>query len=474
MSLNAARDCGLLVFVLALLATPSGAADAVPYKVHKRTLANGLDVLVVPMPEFKGVLSYNTVVLAGARNEVERGKTGLAHLFEHILFRHRYQGRENGYDHEIDRLGAHNNAWTSFDVTFYHPLTFVSNLDSGAGRPGLLELESGRFTGLDFTEKIFKTEAGAVLGEYRRQSSNPLQKMEEVLLELAFKAHPYGHTTIGYLDDVQDMPNEYEAARAFYETYYRPDNCVLVVAGDVRPEEIFEKVERYYGSWARRDVKVAIPGEPPQGEERRGRVEWEADVAPRILIAYKAPAFEPGSAEAAAGQIAPELLFSESAPLYQKLRYRDKTVASLDSIGSEEYESVDPRLFECLAVLFKDQLEAKGPAYLSTVEAEIVQGMEALADFSKRPEAAGTLEILKSKYRYDLLAKLTSPATLAELLARSYRFTRDPDVLAKLLDAVARLTPADVDAFARAYFRKEGRIVVSLVSRAASLAGGGR
>lgn len=476
MNVNAARDWGLVAAAVVLLAATAdlaGAESAIPYEVHKRTLANGLDVLVVPMPEFKGVLSFNTLVLAGSRNEVEKGKTGLAHLFEHILFRHRYGGREGGYGAEIDRLGAHNNAWTWFDVTYYHPLTFTSNLEGQNGQPGLLDLEAERLAALDFTESIFKTEAGAVLGEYRRGSSDPGQKLEEVLSELAFKVHTYGHTTIGYLEDVEDMPNEYEAARAFYDGYYRPNNSVIVVAGDVVPEEIFAKVEKRYGAWQRKEAKAAIPAEPPQTEERRGHVAWDSDVAPRILIAHKVAAFAPGSAFAAAGQIVPELLFSESAPLYQKLRYKDKTVAALDHGGNREYEAFDPRLFQCQAVLFKDQLQAKGASYVSEVESEVVKGMEALAGFSKQPGAAATLEVLKSKYRYDFLASLGNPADLAVALSWSYRFGRDPRVLDSLLEAVQKLTPADIDAYARAHFKKDGRIVVTLAARSASAPAGG-
>ena len=144
----------LLVVSLAQAAPPpaSSRAKVFPYPIHKKTLANGLDVIVIETPEFTDVLSYNTLVLAGARNETEPGKSGLAHLFEHILFRHRYAREEGGYEERMTRLGTHNNAWTWFDVTFYHPLTFTSNLTKRGELPGVLELESARFKALDFTE----------------------------------------------------------------------------------------------------------------------------------------------------------------------------------------------------------------------------------------------------------------------------------------------------------------------------------
>ncbi|MCS7312645.1 MAG: insulinase family protein, partial [Acidobacteria bacterium] len=193
----AALGLGVLLTLAVAQARPK--SKGFPYPVYKRTLPNGLDVIVIETPEFKNVLSYNTLVLAGSRNETEPGKTGLAHLFEHILFRHRFQGRDGGYQDLIEKLGTHNNAWTWFDVTYYHPLTFTSNLTgrktAAESLPGLIELESSRFKALDFTEEIFKTETGAVLGEYRRLSSFPSLKLEERLMALMFPHHPYGHTT---------------------------------------------------------------------------------------------------------------------------------------------------------------------------------------------------------------------------------------------------------------------------------------
>jgi zinc protease len=447
-----------------------------PYKVYKETLENGLDVIIIPTPEFKNVLSYNTLVLAGSRNELERGKTGLAHLFEHILFRHRFGGEEGGYERVIDRIGAHNNAWTWFDVTFYHPLTFTQNLEGrpvtsatngGSGMddklPGIAEVEASRFTSLDFNEKIFKTETGAVLGEYRKSVSNPGSKVGEKLLELAFTRHPYGHTTIGYGEDVLAMPKHYEAALAFYNTYYRPNNSVLIVSGDVDPKKVMQIVRKYYSNWERREVPPVGLEEPPQTEERRGHVTWDADVPPRVTVAYKVPRHRSTSIETAVGQLLPELLVSESAPLFQKLRYEKKTASALYlREGKEGYESFDPRLISIEAVLFKDLYKERGRAYLDEVIADIIAATEALQQFSQQPDAAETISVLKNKYRYDLLAAFSSPAAIAQTFAWYYRFERDPQVFDNLVETVTKVTPTDVDRFAQKYFVPTGRTIVTL------------
>jgi zinc protease len=444
-------------------APKAGAAKVFPYPIHKKTLANGLDVIVIETPEFKSVLSYNTLVLAGARNETEPGKSGLAHLFEHILFRHRLQGQDGGYDDLMSRLGTHNNAWTWFDVTYYHPLTFTQNLKAKGELPGLVELESGRFVALDFDERIFKTESGAVLGEYRRNASFPSLRMSERLLALLFPHHPYGHTTIGYYEDVLDMPNEYEAAVKFYDTYYRPNNCVVIIAGDVKAEEMFGLVEPYYAKWERQEVpRIVATGEAPKKEQRE-HVPWDADVAPLVWVAYRMPEFKPGTTEGAVAQLLNELLVSPAAPLYKKLRYEKQSASQLGfGEGSQGFESFDARTLIVSAQLFKEKHAERGQAYFDEVSADIISGLDELKRFSKQKDAKKLLETLKSKYRYDFLAAMSSPSNISETFAWYYRFDRDPEVFEKMLAAVAKLTPKDVENFAKKHFVAENRAVLTL------------
>ncbi|MDZ7290615.1 MAG: insulinase family protein [candidate division KSB1 bacterium] len=473
---NLKRLCVALFLVLCLIITTAHSAPPkpgkfFPYPVNKTTLPNGLDVLIIETPEFKDMLSFNTLVLAGSRNELEKGKTGFAHLFEHIMFRHRFNGVVNGYDEEINKLGAFNNAFTWFDVTYYHPLTFTSNLETRtvqrAGQtetqPGLLELESSRFSKLDFDEKIFQTEAGAVLGEYRKSATQPELKMEETLCEMAFPKHSYGHTTIGYYEDVVDMPNKYQAAVDFYNAYYRPNTCVLIIAGDVKQAELLPKIQKHYGAWQKREVSPVNLVDPPQTAEKRSHIKWEAEVPPRLWVAFKMPAHRNGSVESAVGQLLPELLVSESAPLYQKLRYQKRTVSSLDfAEGTSGYESFDPRLLIINARLYKEKFMSDGKAYFEEVLGDVNQALEDLKRFSAQPDAAKLLEVIKSKYTYDFLAGLNSPAGIAQTLAWYYRFERDPQVLDKLLESVQKLRPQDFDAFAKKYFVPENRLIVTV------------
>ena len=434
----------------------------VSYPIHKKTLGNGLDVVVIETPEFAGVLSYNMMILAGSRNETEKGQSGLAHLFEHILFRHRYGGVPGGYTQAIRQLGAHNNAWTAFDATYYHPLTFRSNLER------LAELEASRFTDLNFDEKIFQTETGAVLGEYRRISSDPRLKMEEAMLQALFPDHPYGHTTIGFYEDVLEMPKHYRAALDFYRRYYRPNNAVLVVTGDVKKEEIFEHAEKSYGRWERGQTPRIRPAAPPEGPHRK-HVSWPAEVAPRLFVSFRMPPFRSRSTEAAVAQLLPELLVSKSAPLYRKLRYEQQSASELEFYdGTFAYESFDPRLMAVSAQLYAERFQKEGPAYFDRVLADITAQLDELKNFSSRPDATALLDALKNKYRYDFLAQLRSPADIAQTFAWYYRFERDPQVFERLMENVARLVPQDFDEFARKHFTPENRAVVTMAHRAAA------
>ena len=454
--------------ILLAAPNPNPSTDSFfPYAVEKVTLDNGLDILIIEMPEFKDVLSYNTMVLAGGRSETEKGKTGFAHLFEHIMFQHSYKGEPDGYRAAINSLGAHNNGWTWYDITYYHPLTFTSKLGPqsdgmGAMGPGLLELEASRFMDLDYDEAIFKRETGAVMGEYRNNASNPGGALNEKRLGLMFPNHSYGHRVIGTYDDIVDMPQQYEYSKWFYDTYYRPNNCVIVVAGDIRKDEVVPLLREAFSAWEYQEVPPIDVADPPQTEEYRGEVEWDAAVPPRISVAHKGPKYVTGSKASAVGQIISELVTSNSAPLYKKLRF-DKGTAS--SLGMSGPDSFDRYVINLSARLYSDQYKERGAEYLKSVEADMVAGLDDLKSFASSPDAGHVLDMVKSKFKYDFLAELNSPAHVAQQLAWFYRFERDPNVIDKLMASVQALTPVDIENFAKEYFVASNRTVVTLTPK---------
>src|SRR5688572_14912290 len=166
-------------------------ASAFPFPITEKTLPNGLRVYVVDY-DSPGLVAYYSVVRTGSRNEVEPGKSGFAHFFEHMMFRGTPKYPTEKYNDALKAMGADSNAFTSDDLTVYHIL---------AGKEGLartVELEADRFQNLRYSEPDFQKEARAVLGEYNKSASNPMQRMVETLYDNAFQVHTYKHTTIGF------------------------------------------------------------------------------------------------------------------------------------------------------------------------------------------------------------------------------------------------------------------------------------
>jgi len=174
-----------------------------PYNYTIDDLANGLRLVTVPT-DFPNMVALYIVVQTGSRNEVEPGKSGYAHLFEHIMFR----GSENYTPEQRDlilkKAGAEANATTNSDRTTYYETFSKEDLEP------VMKLEGDRFQRLKYPVPAYKTESLAVLGEYNKNSADPTEKLDEVLHETAFTTHTYRHTTMGFLKDIQDMPNQYD------------------------------------------------------------------------------------------------------------------------------------------------------------------------------------------------------------------------------------------------------------------------
>ncbi len=447
----------LSVLLLAAVVATTAHAQFFPYPVQKRTLPNGLDVIVIETPEFKNVLSFNTLIMAGSGRENEKGRTGLAHLFEHIMFRDKHDTPQ-AYDPAMTAMGAFNNAYTWYDITYYHPLTFTSNLDR------LAALEGSRFTNLTYSERVFRTEAGAVYGEYRRSASDPGLRIEEVIGDLMYgTAHGYGHSTIGYLEDVKDMPNAYRSALKFYDDYYRPNNAIVVVAGDVKAADVFTAVEKYFGAWKPKKTPEQPDPKPINGPKKQ-HVTWESDIPPRVVVSYMTPPYQPGTSEAAVMNVMAELMGGETAPLYQKLRYEDQ-VASGFGVDNVSTIAFDARPMGAYVTVAKEKYDAQGKALLDRIENDVATAFEGLANFSSQPDAAKRLESIKSQLRYDILASFNSPANIAENFANLYRLNRNPQVLEQVAEGIASLKPADIDAFAKKYFTPKNRVTVTLAGK---------
>src|ERR1044071_3372467 len=154
----------------------------------------------------------------------------------------------------------------------------------------MFELEGDRFQNLKYSLQDFKTEAGAVKGEYTKNSASPYVQINEKIAETAFKNHTYGHTTMGYFKDVVDMPNQYDYSQEFFKRFYRPEYATIIVVGDVKRETVEALSEQYFGKWQKGNYISKVETEPAQNETRYAHIK-KAGFPPYLDLEYKGPAF---------------------------------------------------------------------------------------------------------------------------------------------------------------------------------------
>ena len=276
----------VLLGVLAPSARPGAAAgDVLPFKATERTLANGLKVIVVPTG-FPNLVSIEIPVQVGSRNEVEPGKSGFAHFFEHLMFRGTPTTPPDKYHAIMSAAGARDNASTGNDRTHFYATFAKEHLES------LIALYGDMFQHLAYSEADFKTEARAILGEYNKNSADPTEKLFEVQRDRFYQAHTYKHTTMGFISDIENMPNEYAYSKVFFERWYRPQYTTVIVAGDVTPDQVMPLVEKYFGSWkGGAAAPVEIPKEPAPTGPRYAHVPWSSTTLPYVSVGFPGPAF---------------------------------------------------------------------------------------------------------------------------------------------------------------------------------------
>jgi len=437
----------LLAALAAAAAPVAPAADtakAFPFPVEVHSLSNGLRVVFVQY-DAPGLVAYYTLMRVGSRNEVEKGRSGYAHFFEHMMFRGTKQHSAEDYNATVTRLGLNTNAFTSEDMTVYHLYGPAKAL------PTIIEYEADRFQNLSYDEPAFRTEAGAILGEYTKSASNPEQKMFERMMETAFTRHTYAHTVIGYLKDIQNMPAGFEYSREFFRRYYTPDNATIFIAGDFDRPATLALLQQAYGGWKGKTESLPIPREPKQRQSRRGQVDWDKPTLPRIWITWHTPGADNIKA-AAVQNVLNAYLFGPTSPLYQSLVLgKQQLVDSMDATYSDHR---DPNLFGVL-------IRVKDAKNLRAVEFAVLREIRKLASGGVD---ARRLEAVRSNLRYSNIMGLDKADSAAVTLAVNTALTGDVNFLNKEFDAVAQIQPRDLQDFAKAYFIDLNRTTVTLVT----------
>lgn len=433
-----------LLICVPVMALAQKSRKLFPYNYTIDDLPNGMRLITVPT-DYPNLVALYIVVQTGSRNEVESGKSGFAHFFEHMMFR----GSENytGDQREaiFKRAGAETNAYTSDDRTVYHATFSKDDLDE------IMKMEADRFLRLKYALPEFRTESLAVKGEYDKNSANPFSKLFEVMRETAFKTHTYSHTTMGYLKDIQDMPNQFEYSQEFFKRFYRPEYTTVVLVGDVTRAGAMDLTRKYFGDWKRGDYVAKIPAEPKQTEPRKAHVDWPSPTLPIVAVAFRGPAYSDVEKDKMALDLLAQVAFGENSDLYQRLVLTEQKVDALSPTFSNR---MDPELFSLLARV-KD---AKDVDYVRD------QILATFKRYTTELIPTAKLDATRSRLRYGFAMAMDSSDAIASTLAPFVSLRRSPETIDKLASLMETITAQDVRDAAATYFRDESRTIVTLAT----------
>jgi zinc protease len=413
--------------------------------IHRWRMANGLTVLLL-VDASAPVVCYQTWFKVGSRHE-KPGKTGLAHLFEHLMFNETENLEAGTFDRKLEENGAETNAATWVDWTYYYESLPADRIKLA------VKLEAERMARLVLREPQVKSEIEVVANERRYRVDDDVEgAANELLYKTAFSEHPYGWPTIGWMQDIQGFTPE--DCAAFYRTYYAPNNATVVVVGDVRERDLLLSIRDAYASIPAQAVPPEdIVPEPPQLEPREHEIRKPTATA-KLLMAFKGPAL--GDADHATLTVLSEVLFGGRASrLYRALIVQGEIATDLRGWVSTFR---DPGLFECYAT-------ARGEHTTQQLQAVIDQAVTQV-----RAEVVSEDELARAKARLELsqLQQLETIPGKAEQIGFYETVLGDPTRAFDRVEAFRRTTAADLRRVARRYLVDRSRTIVRVVPEVAA------
>jgi zinc protease len=410
-----------------------------PYEIT--TLPNGL-TLVLSEDHSTPIVHLQLWYHVGSKNE-RPGRTGFAHLFEHLMFKGSKNVQPEAHTSMISSIGGQSNAYTTEDETVFWETVPAQYL------PLVLWLEADRMATLRIDKDTFTNERDVVKEERRMRIDNqPFGRLNEIIYDQAFTTHPYKHATIGSMVDLEAA--SVDDVRDFYRTYYVPANATLVLVGDFDPTQATQLVAQYLGRVpkAEKDVPRDIPKEPPQTQEKRVTLR-ESWPLPAVVVAYHIT-FD-GNPDSYPLHIAAKVLSDgQTSRIYTKLVYeKQMAVAAFGSANLIE----DPNLFYAVAVVQPGHTPDE-------VSKELIAEVERLKG---EPISDHELQRAKNQFARDYILSRESNQQKAMHLAHAVVIHRDIRTADGEFDIFQNITVADVQRVARTYFRPENRMVLTVL-----------
>lgn len=420
------------------------AALAAPPPAEEHTLTNGMRVIV--RSDHRAPVAVSMVWYKVGSTDEFNGTTGVSHVLEHMMFKGTKDVPAGEFSKTIAAAGGRENAFTSRDYTGYFETLHKSKL------PLAFRLEADRMANLALSQEEFSKEIRVVMEERRQRTDDqPRSVVYEQLMATAFEAHPYRRPVIGWMNDLENM--RVEDARQFYKSWYTPNNAILVVVGDVEPQEVFDLAEQYFGRIKSRPLPARKPqDEPPQLGIKRLTVKAPAE-QPYVLMAYRVPVlrdpdkdWEPYALDMLAG-----VLDGNEAARLNRTLVREQQLASSAGAGYDEIGR-GPGLFYLSAVptagKTAEQTEQGLRRELQKLAAEGVTDEEL-----KRVKA----QIIASQvYQRDSMFFQAREIATAEITGLSYK------TLDLMIEKLKQITPEQVQAVAKRYFTDDTLTVAYL------------
>jgi zinc protease len=418
-----------LALLLGMATAPAVAAGQAG-SVVEATLDNGLRVLVLE-DRRSPIVSVQVWYRVGSRNE-RSGATGLAHFLEHMMFKGTPSHGKGEFARLVEQNGGQDNAFTSQDVTSYFVNIASDKVDM------VLRLEADRMRHLLLDSKEIDSERQVVMEERRtRTEDDPGGFLSEEMLAVAFKAHPYGWPIIGWMEDIRRITAV--ELRAFYDTYYVPNNAILVAVGDVSATELLPRIRQIFGALQRgADPPPVTAVEPPQPGERRVTVRKAGARAPIVYLAYHVP--NHASPDAPALELLSTILSEGRASRLHRALVHERQLA-LAAAGDYSYLSRDPNLFW----LYATPLPGHTPEAL---EQALLAEIERL---KTEPVPDEELDRAKNQIEASFVWRQDSVHSRASGLGR-FELAGSWRLLERFVPAIRAVTAADIQRVARAYF----------------------
>lgn len=399
-------------------------------KYESKILTNGLQVVVIPLHNKSNVIETNVFYKVGSRNEV-MGKSGIAHMLEHMNFKTTKNLRAGEFDEIVKKMGGVNNASTSFDYTRYFIKSSTQNLNKS------LELFAELMENLQFIDSEFKSERDVVAQERLWRTDNtPSGYLYFRFFNTAYIYHPYHWTPIGFMNDIQNWT--LQDVKQFHDTYYQPQNAILLVSGDITPEAVFNSAEKYFSNIKNKgEIPKVIMQEPEQDGAREAHIKKETGGIEWLIMGFKTPSFN--DKDQVALEALADILGSGKSAILPAILQDKLQLAS--SITAYNMDMVDSGMFIIIAT-------GNAGVSASDLKNEILKQIDKL---KKTQIKQAQLDKIKINTRASFIYSLESASSVADLFG-SYFVRGDISPLLNYEKNLNSLTATQIQDVTKKYF----------------------